>query len=298
MIKSVFKAGCILNDNNVPLKERFRALFTLRSIGTNEAIDEIVKCFSDPSSLLKHELAFCLGQMGKEYAIPYLKEVLQNEKEEPIVRHEAAEALGAIGSDTVLSLLEEYVNHPVIEVSETCQIAVSRLKWLNSNTSNSLKPNSKYDTVDPAPAAKNTDKNHLEMVLLNESELLFDRYRAMFALRNNDDKDSILALTKGLKCKSALFRHEIAYVLGQIQSVHSIPALIANLNDTNEHPMVRHESAEALGSIGTEECNSILAKFLKDNATVVRESCEVALDMSEYENSDRFQYADTLINSH
>ena len=44
----------------------------------------------------------------------------------------------------------------------------------------------------------------------------------------------------GLKCKqSALFRHEIAFVLGQLQSKDSIEALKQTLNDKEESPMVR-----------------------------------------------------------
>lgn len=53
----------------------------------------------------------------------------------------------------------------------------------------------------------------------------------------------------GLKCKSALFRHEIAYVLGQMQHDACIKQLTENLKDPVENPMVRHECAEALGNV-------------------------------------------------
>lgn len=98
----------------------------------------------------------------------------------------------------------------------------------------------------------------------------------------------------GLKCSSALFRHEIAYVLGQIQSDACVDELKCNLQDMEENPMVRHECAEALGSIATPECTRILENYLKDEERVVKESCIVALDISEYENSAQFQYADGL----
>lgn len=62
----------------------------------------------------------------------------------------------------------------------------------------------------------------------------------MFSLRNLQTVDSINALGKGLKCKSALFRHEIAFVLGQIQNECSIQVLKENLCDPNENEMVRH----------------------------------------------------------
>ena len=59
--------------------------------------------------------------------------------------------------------------------------------------------------------------------------------------------------------------------------------------------MVRHECAEALGSIAQDECREILEQYLHDCAQVVKESCQVALDMCEYENSPEFQYADSLV---
>jgi deoxyhypusine monooxygenase len=41
----------------------------------------------------------------------------------------------------------------------------------------------------------------------------------------------------------------VAYVLGQLQDKASTEALVTTLKDATEHPMVRHEAAEALGSI-------------------------------------------------
>jgi deoxyhypusine monooxygenase len=60
--------------------------------------------------------------------------------------------------------------------------------------------------------------------------------------------------------------------------------------------MVRHEAAEALGAIATEECSQILEQHVQDPERVVRESCYVALDLYEYVNTDQFQYADSLQN--
>lgn len=87
--EQILKIGEVLNNNKRPLKERFRALFTLRNIGGLTAIKCIENCFNDESALLKHELAYCLGQMQDKNAIPTLIKVLENEKHEPMVRHEA-----------------------------------------------------------------------------------------------------------------------------------------------------------------------------------------------------------------
>jgi deoxyhypusine monooxygenase len=46
--------------------------------------------FQDPSALLKHELAYCLGQMKNAAALPILESTLANEQEDPMVRHEVS----------------------------------------------------------------------------------------------------------------------------------------------------------------------------------------------------------------
>lgn len=77
------------------------------------------------------------------------------------------------------------------------------------------------------------------------------------------------------------YRHEIAFVFGQLSSPDSVPSLIDVLSREHEQDMVRHEAAEALGGIATDECFPILKEYSKrmDVPRVVRESCEVALDM-------------------
>ena len=86
---SVEQIGQNLNDSKQPLKDRFRALFTLKNLGGDQAVDEIARCFSDESALLKHELAYCLGQMQNKYAIPHLTKVLEDKSQDVMVRHEA-----------------------------------------------------------------------------------------------------------------------------------------------------------------------------------------------------------------
>lgn len=184
---------------------------------------------------------------------------------------------------------------PTPEVAETCELALGRIKWMTENKSSSEPlPENPYASVDPTPPATTKDVTELKNILLNENASLFDRYRAMFALRNLRTKDAVLALSSALTVGSALFRHEVAFVLGQLQDKASVPFLTASLEDSNENEMVRHECAEALGAIATGDCLTVLNKYLADEKRVVKESCEVALDMCEYENSPEFQYANTL----
>lgn len=58
--------------------------------------------------------------------------------------------------------------------------------------------------------------------------------------------------------------------------------------------MVRHEAAEAIGAIASSDSVPILEQYLSDEAVVVRESCVVATDITDYYASQQFQYADGL----
>ena len=131
-----------LNQESLPLSHRYRALFALKhhaclkppTENTLPAVEAIASAFKTPSALLKHELAYCLGQTRNSATALPLRAVLENQSEEPMVRHEAAEALGALGDNSSVNLLEQKrddVNEAVV-VRETCEIAVERLRWETS----------------------------------------------------------------------------------------------------------------------------------------------------------------------
>ena len=84
------------------------------------------------------------------------------------------------------------------QISETCQIALDRLAWLRETRSSPSIPSHKsYVTVDPAPPLPLTTVSELKAILLDESRSLFERYRAMFALRNIGSDEAVLAICQG-----------------------------------------------------------------------------------------------------
>ncbi len=175
---------------------------------------------------------------------------------------------------------------------ETCELAVARIEFLAANK---VQKSDKFLSVDPAPPARDfVNVAALRENLLNTNLSLFERYRAMFALRDIGSEEAVQALAEGLEDKSALFRHEIGYVFGQLQHPAAVGALMKTLKRDGEHAMVRHEAAEALGSIATDDVFAVLKSFAADKEVVVAQSCVVALDMYEHERSGNFQYADTL----
>lgn len=105
MSSTIDKLASLLIDTSLPLKLRFRILFTLKNLASTasqgeeskerrantsaEVVQAISQAFQDTSALLKHECAYCLGQMGDEHAIDKLLNILNDSNEDPMVRHEA-----------------------------------------------------------------------------------------------------------------------------------------------------------------------------------------------------------------
>lgn len=104
---------------------------------------------------------------------------------------------------------------------------------------------------------------------------------------------AVHALASGFSDESALFRHEIAFVFGQLSHPASVPSLTEVLANRQEASMVRHEAAEALGGLAGEEegVEDLLRPYLDDEEEVVRDSVVVALDMAEYERRGEMEYA-------
>lgn len=143
-----------LTSETVPLARRFRALFSLKhhacihppSELTIPAIQAIAAAFSSPSALLKHELAYCLGQTRNVAAVPFLRRVLEDLEEDPMCRHEAAEALGALGDEGSLEILIKMRDDAGESevVRETCEIAVERIEWEHSGKRHSEKLKNRF----------------------------------------------------------------------------------------------------------------------------------------------------------
>ena len=154
------------------------------------------------------------------------------------VRHEAGEALGAIGTPECLQLLEQYQSDPCLEVAQTCQLALQRIQYYsrisspaayssqlpqtagkavtdctsqhcstscvqdNSDNSAAAESASPYLSVDPAPAASASKPTaQLRARLLDEHAPIFERYRALFALRNKVCPPGDCLLPSGATCK-------------------------------------------------------------------------------------------------
>ena len=92
-------------------------------------------------------------------------------------------------------------------MAETCELAIARIKWLQNNAKEleSLSSNP-YMSVDPAPPSQGAGIEDLKTTLLDETLPLFERYRALFSLRNMGSAESVIALAEG-KCSAVKVLH-------------------------------------------------------------------------------------------
>jgi deoxyhypusine monooxygenase len=296
----------LLNDKE-SIRLRTGALFKLRTIGCLGAVKILEEALikEKSSDLLRHEVCYCFGQMidteeNKVEIQNFLyKEVFENpRKYASIVLHEAAEALGNINSENNVKLLERFLNFEDDIIQETCLMSVENINWMNNTKNGQTEGLDKlklhHHTNDPAPpfnfkleAYSSVEK--IKKILHNESESLFNRYRALFTLREFDSEEAVQALCecfgKNLKTRfSPLFKHEVSFILGQMceKAKSALEFLELVLKDEEEDPIVRHETALTLGEIT--KSKSLLEEYTKHKNQLISESCEIALDFVDYWN--------------
>eukprot|EP00992_Anisonema_acinus_P011391 TRINITY_DN7372_c0_g1_i2.p1 TRINITY_DN7372_c0_g1~~TRINITY_DN7372_c0_g1_i2.p1 ORF type:complete len:267 (+),score=40.34 TRINITY_DN7372_c0_g1_i2:72-872(+) len=220
-------AAATLLDKTQTVVARHRALHTLKDLcsppeSPDRAAGGAALCealHTTSSVLLLHEICYTLGQLGDPAALPALQAVLHNPEQDPVTRHEAAEALGAIGTQSARPDLERYLTDGPVEVRETVYLALKRLDWLA--TSPEPVPNP-YSSIDPANPATEGETEVMGNLLLQSDADLAEQYEALFALRNRADEAAVAALCRGLRAPhSALLRHEIAFVLGQMEDARA-----------------------------------------------------------------------------
>lgn len=227
-------------------------------------------------------------------------EVLCDEAEDEVTRHEAAEGIAAVqggagdqdggpgpgGADAaaseMLQALERFARHGggVGPLAETCYLAAEGIRRRNTRRVCACQ----YASHDPAigdVGAQQEDVPRYRAQLEEQGGDLFQRYVAMFTLRNLGAADA-LAEALGRDRSSVVLRHELAFVLGQLEDDAALAALVRSLGDASEHAMVRHEAAIALGSIGGDGAKAALRRFAQDAEPMVAESCRVALDTAAY----------------
>ncbi len=115
----------VLQDHSQPNYRRLYAVQKLIDEGTDQAIAGICKALKeDPDSIVRHECAFVLGEVGAKEGVPALAEAALKDKS-PLVRHESAEALGWIPTKESAEALQKALEDPIEEVRLTAKMSLN-----------------------------------------------------------------------------------------------------------------------------------------------------------------------------
>jgi len=178
----------------------------------------------------------------------------------------------------LLRLLSKFSNE-ITPLGQTCFLAVEGLKRDTARMCAC-----QYASYDPAIGvadATERDVPHYAALLGDATVPIYERYIAMFTLRNLGAGQPLAQCLLEDR-SSPVLRHEVAFVLGQLEYEAAAAALIENLSDIGEHVMVRHESAIALGSVGSPDAIVALQRFSHDPEPMVAESCLVGMATAAY----------------
>lgn len=122
---------------------------------------------------------------------------------------------GTVGSSEVgyslaiSSVLEHPVRHVLLAQTAVGEQGAHLSTGGKQSNRIELMPSPDFPTIDPAPSSLPQSIPELRTALLNTKSPLFERYRAMFALRDFGaaSKEAVLALAEGFGDASALFRY-------------------------------------------------------------------------------------------
>ena len=209
--KKISEYAHTIHNHDMPISERFAAMLSLRALSSIESIETLIMAFEYEikSDLLRHEICYSLGQMDtskKNAAIIkrfFEKIILEDHSE--FVRHEAIEALDFVSEDLAMSLLENFKDQNSGILYDTYYVKKRYMDWEKETDFGKSEDldvdDNKFHSKDPAPFynykvdTKYTDIDLLTRILLdNVNYDLFERYRALFTLRELNTEESLMAI--------------------------------------------------------------------------------------------------------
>lgn len=249
--------------NNFDSKSAFviEGLFTLMNAGDDKSLEGIFNCMKNhPCELVRHEAAFCLGEMASEQAISVLKECYEKDKS-LVVKHECLMSLGTIGREEDLDFVSDKISHVEFEVK--CSAIISRDRILQTNFFDDiLEKRDEYERM--LFDYKNTSQN--------------DRIQILFKLMTIGDDRAIEIIYESLlndPCR--VVRHEGAFTLGEFKNKKATEFLMDAISK-EKTGIVKHEGLFAIGTTGDKDCLNFVKKYLDDEEYIVRESAQIAVD--------------------
>jgi len=256
------------------------------------------------SILMRHEIAFTLGQTETEAALETLKHILIDDNEDEVTRHEAAESIALIDSRPFEKLLKRFARerdrNPIL--ADTSILALEGLRqyrergedaedapFVPSAICGCAQSVDHLSKIEASEGRSGASLEELSRTLASSEKTLYERYAALFELRDchRNQAPDIISFALRKDRTSACLRHEMAFTLGLFGDPKSMRVLIDTLENSKEHDVVRHEAAISLGSIDMDEAYRALLRHASSRRAMVRESCLAALAMRPFTTGNK-----------
>ena len=305
-LMSIDEAKAQIQDPNSDSWAKYNALYHLRTHATPEVGQILIDSYPNlgTSSLLRHEVMYIMGQMRLPSSYPFLKAKMNDPEELPVVRHEAGEALANYHhmKEECLTEMQKHWDSPVELLKSTVRVGIHKLNNYKSDTESRY--GKKYGgTIEPAEPFNEVelreflkiaqDDQEADLVALAREKLLssyeevdeYPKYRICYYLRDLNSKESKRVLAELMwkenrEFISALLRHEVSFILGQIyeSDKYIVDTLKQVCYDDTEHPVVRHEAILAFWEIAKDE--ELVERLKAHKDQLVRESVVCAIRMA------------------
>lgn len=225
----------LMNPKN-SIDDRIDGMTYMYNDKSKFAVKCMIKAFlrepEDGSDFMRHEICYCLGIMGdtpENVALiqPFLEKILTERTHSEFVMHEVIQALQNINVENTFRFLEQFQDKKRTLEYETSYLTKRLLDWkaaTECGKSEGLDVEKLNEDKDPAPLfnyklkPEYADIVFLKKILLdNEHYDLFERYRALYTLKDLDTEEAALALCMVLMREnwetcSELMRHDVAFV--------------------------------------------------------------------------------------
>ncbi|ETW35064.1 hypothetical protein C923_04347 [Plasmodium falciparum UGT5.1] len=292
----------LVNIKNDYIEKQMRALYECREVYKDD-IDEVINILTyalknNDSVLLRHEIAYVIGQISNEKCNNILINLLSDENENIMVRHEAAEGLAAIGSESNIPVIKKYLNDSSVEVRETCELALSSLieknKYAACSCINKTVPykNNVLNNDNPKRDSNNNSNNNNNNNINNNnsnshsnsfsnsqddadddiyfhSKKKFNTIDPVVCISDSNNKKHVNDLIRDLNNEALALknRYEALFLLRDMETDTSLNALGEALVNDKSSAIFRHELAFVLGQVL--HLNSL--KYLLSSLTNVSE---------------------------
>ncbi|CBZ51187.1 putative PBS lyase HEAT-like repeat domain-containing protein [Neospora caninum Liverpool] len=292
-----------LNHDQGSVLFRHEATYVLGQLGCQDAGEPLLKILKDTSEheMVRHEAAEALSALGYETSLPVLQEVAADESV-PLTVRQTCEL-------SVHSLLTKIEEKHAAEGTSPAPLTPSRaatsasspadvpaageegavqakndedLWWIREENAYRDRQFNTIDPSEPYPNCTEEDLPWLTAQLLNDEEKLWSRYRALITLRNlnSPTATAMLALVLSRDASSALLRHEIAFVLGQLRIPSS--ACDASACEAEKQRSEAEQDTLPAGAEPSEKTNKappryrVIPDFLKEHLRVKHDESSAA----------------------